>query len=108
MICGLEFGGMPGCLHKFRLYAAGSGMLLFECRVSGIGNAKGCGIGSMVMLRGLQHRFHRYAKGCGRFHRYTRGSGLDVPFRPLNANGSGIRYARWSGIDSIGMLWGLA
>ena len=52
MICGLEFGGMPGCLHKFRLYAAGSGMLLFECRVSGIGNAKGCGICSIVMLRG--------------------------------------------------------
>ena len=52
MICGLEFGGMPGCLHKFRLYAAGSGMLLFECRVSGIGNAKGCSIGSIVMLRG--------------------------------------------------------
>ena len=30
----------------------GLALLLFECRVSGIGNVKGCGIGSIVMLRG--------------------------------------------------------
>ena len=51
VICGVALGGMPGCLHKFRLYAAGA-VFLFECQVSGIGNAKGCGIGSILMLLG--------------------------------------------------------
>ena len=60
-----------GSWHRLRRYARGSGiasismpwglalemprglaLLLFECRVSDIGNAKACGIGSMFMPRG--------------------------------------------------------
>ena len=61
----------------------GLALLLFECQVSGIGNAKGCGIGSIVMPRGVAYSFHRYAKG------------------------SGIGYALGHGIESIGMQGGL-
>ena len=78
----------------------GLALLPFERRVSGIGNAKGCGIGSIGMTRGLA-QLHR-------FHRYTGGSGIALPLGPLNAKGSGIGYAGGSGIDSVGMQGGLA
>ena len=54
--------------RRFHMYAEGVGIALpkrfLNAWGSGIGYAKGFGIGSIGMPRGL-HRFYKYAKGHG-------------------------------------------